>query len=368
MYPRTAGASTCLSAGLLFVVACAAARGATDELRLEAARDVLLQRQAAVGALLGWLSQQDIPPQQDRIIAAAFLILGELRQPEAVPLLARHWSFFWSADFHATPADYPAILSLAAIGLPAMPALTEIAAQGYNGEEVGPPLTDCLSSMAHGRMIREMLQQAADAERDPGRARRLRSTARDVGGRGSSESPEAIIPAGLANWPRVLETAPPPLGEAFRVMEQCEAAVKALSDWLLSIESLQEETRETQRAAVEAMEILGKFRLPEGIPGLKKHWKFVRPGEDGKELEDYPALVALREIGLPSFEALMDIAVEGDEGEAITWPLSEVFAKMGPADAVAEFIEWKAGREIDPDRYKRLMATAAAVRQTVPNR
>ena len=331
---------------------------------LGAGTALLQERHLAVGQLVDWLSARDTRGSWDWSAAAAMLALGRLRAREAIPVLAEHHSFYSASFGQIRPSDFPALLSLAAIGLPAMPSLTGIAAEGWGGGPVNIPLQHCLCTMAHGRMIRQMVLQAADREADPARAQRLRETARYVGGRGSLQPPRSLIVFRLAELQTtIVEALDPRVAEAIAIAERCEAAAKDLSDWLVSLDAIQQESRETQGAAVAAMELLGKFRLPEGIPGLKKHWSFVRPGEDGRELEDYPALTAIMEIDLPAFEALVEIAVEGHEGKAITWPLTEVFAKMGPADAVAEVIERHADREIDPDRYKRLMETAAAVRE-----
>jgi hypothetical protein len=213
-------------------------------------------------------------------------------------------------------------------------------------------------------VIGSAMERAAEREPDAERSARLRKTASWVATSPGFSNPRSFY-QGAALGYSLKEPTPldPLIAKAKSVVDECNAAVKGLCRWLLSIETLGDAAPDTQEAAVEAMELLGEFRFPEGIPGLAKHWDYVRPGTKGDKLSDYPALTALAAIDFPALDALIAIAAEGKDGKAITWPLTEVFAKLGPADAVAGVIEAAAKREIDPDRYKRLMDTAAAVRE-----
>jgi hypothetical protein len=329
---------------------------------LERAALALRQRDAVVEELANWISAEEAPPWGRPGEAEAALLLGRSRAAAGVPVLVQH--IWLQHPPQKNPQDFPSVLAMGAIGLPAMPAFVEMLAKGgYGGESLSWPVTSIMSEMAPGRIVRASIERAADREPDAARSKRLRESASEIEGATMRGRLRAIGLASLARSFGGQWQFDPVIGKARGVADECDAAVKGLSDWLLSVDGLGDAEQDTQDAAVEAMELLGEFRLPEGIAGLAKHWDYVRRGARGDKLSDYPALTALAEIDFPALDALIGIAVEGKDKKAITWPLTEVFARLGPADAVAEVIEASAKREIDPDRYKWLMATAAAVRE-----
>jgi len=334
--------------------------GATPEWALQNAKRVVMEGDAVVNELAGWLfSMGEIRRQQNPAAADAMLALGQLRPPEAIPALRKHALFSrhtWRQSVH----DFTAIAALARIGLPAMQALIDIAAEGYEGEALAYPLAPLLAAMHSPHIIARLLEEAALGEPDPARRRNLTLTAADVRRSPSSQDLWAVRTSGV----HLARQAPAILEEAERVLEERQAVVQRLTAWLLSMDTI---PPEQAASALEAMGILGEFRAPEAVEALRRHALFVST-DPATAPEDFVALSALAKIGLPAVPALIDIAAEGREGEGLDYPLVGILASMVPPQVMADYLEQVAEDEIDPDRYARLKKIAEGLRAEADKR
>ncbi len=354
------------SLALLLVLLCPAKppadEGVTPEPALQNAERVMAQADALVTELTGWLLSMDhIPRQQNQAAADAMLALGAWRSPQAIPALRKH-ALFSRNRWRQSPRNFTAMVALAAIGLPAMPALIDIAAGGYEGEALTYPLAPLLADTGLREIMARMLEEAALAERDPDRSQRLTltlaatRTARPL-------PPEDLSPL-AASGGRAPDQASALLQEATVILRARQAVLKDLTDWLLSMDTIP--TEQTQHAA-EAMSLLGELRSPRGIPALRKHALFVST-DPATAPKDFVALSALGRIGLPAIPALIDIGAEGPEGEPLDYPLVPILVSMAPPQVMAHYIEQVARDEIDPDRYARLQRLAEELRAEAEQR
>jgi hypothetical protein len=100
-------------------------------------------------------------------------LLGEFRSPDGVAALRKHAAFHVGTR-DERPEDFVALIALSKIGLPALTALTDVAAEGSVPEGV---LALILASMAPRDTMAAYIETVAQDEIDPDRYARLQALA-----------------------------------------------------------------------------------------------------------------------------------------------------------------------------------------------
>jgi len=106
-------------------------------------------------------------------------------------------------------------------------------------------------------------------------------------------------------------------------------------------------------SAASAMETLGELRAVRSIPLLLRHLGF-RPGdsivcEHAPVLEDYPAALALANIGVPSLERLLETYKERPDTRLIAWLVLDKV--LGP-ELQREYVLNAIAAEKDPEKQE----------------
>ena len=283
--------------------------------------------------------------------------LAEARSPAGIGSLRKHWLFVRQDQWHDSLADSVALAALANIGAPALPALADIAAEGYKGRTMYYPVSLILRAMPQRLVVAGALEAVVELEDDADRRRRLGKIAADVRRKAGRGEALAISPAkagGLAD---------PLAARTKDALTHCRASVEELSAWLLSLDPV---PKDQHAVAAEAMLLLGRFRSPDAVPALRRHAYFDRDAV-AQGPEDLTALVALAQIGLPALPALADIGADAAAG-TVEDALVAVLQSMAPPEAIAAYVEDVADREMDPDRYARLKGLASSIRLAADRR
>ena len=108
-------------------------------------------------------------------------------------------------------------------------------------------------------------------------------------------------------------------------------------------------------SAASAIQALGELRAVRSVPLLVRHFGF-RPGysivyDHAKLLEDYPAALALANIGVPSLERLLETYKERPDTRLIAWLVLD--KALGP-ELQREYVLNAIAAEKSPEKQERL--------------